>query len=130
MNKTLLLLTIVIVVLFTACKQQYGGIIKYKSNICNLGDITFKKEFAGKFVIYNRGTEPLKLIEATADCSCTVPDDIKNKEIMPNDSANLSFKITPAMDGYLQQNIYLDNSSKNENRVLFLIRANVRLIKD
>lgn len=119
-----------IVSLLNACSNKKGAIIKYNSNIINLGEISFKKEFPGKFVIYNKGDESLKLMQATADCSCTVPDDIKNIVVQPNDSVFINFKITPAIDGFLQQNIYLDNSSVNENKVLFLIRANVKLVNE
>lgn len=125
-----LMFFLVFLSLLNACSSKKGAIIKYKSNIINLGEIKFKKEFPAKFVIFNIGDEPLKLIQATADCSCTVPDDIKNTIIEPNDSAYINFKITPAMDGFLQQNIYIDNSSINENRVLFLIRANVKLVAE
>gem|GEM_PF-5847042 len=117
-------------VVFCTCSSKKGPIIKYKSNIINLGEIKFKKEFPGKFLIYNTGDEPLMLKEATADCSCTVPDNIKNTAVQPNDSMFINFKITPAIDGFLQQNIYLDNSSVNESRALFLIRANVKLINE
>jgi Protein of unknown function (DUF1573) len=116
--------------LLNACSDKKGAIIKYNSNIINLGEIKFKKEFPAKFVIFNIGDEPLKLMQATADCSCTVPEDIKNTIVEPNDSAYINFKITPAMDGFLQQNIYINNSSINENRALFLIRANVKLVTE
>lgn len=120
----------VIVFMLTACSNKKGAVLKYKSNIINLGEIKFKKEFPAKFLIFNIGDEPLKLIQATADCSCTVPDNIKNTIVEPNDSAYINFKITPAMDGFLQQNIYIDNSSINENRALFLVRANVKLVTE
>lgn len=121
---------LVAIFLLHACSGKKGAVIKYNSNIINLGEIRFKKEFPGKFVIYNKGDESLKLIQATADCSCTVPDDIKNIVVQPNDSVFINFKITPAIDGFLQQNIYLDNSSVNENKVLFLIRADVKLVNE
>ncbi len=119
-----------ILLLLTSCSHKKGAKIKYKNNIINLGEIKFKKEYAAKFLIYNIGDEPLKLFQVTADCSCTVPDSLLNTNIEPNDSTYINFKITPAMDGYLQQNIFIDNSSTNESRALFLIRANVKLISE
>ncbi len=123
--KNFLVITILTMI---SCKNTRGPIIKYNTNKIDLGEIEFKKEFHGKITIYNTGDEPLKFLEATADCSCTVPDDVKNTIIQPNDSGYLSFKITPAMDGFIQQSIYLNNTSTNENRVLFFIRANVKLL--
>ncbi len=129
MYKIILCLSLLIIFL-VSCKTKKGPFIKYNSNTINLGEIKFKKEFLGKIIIYNIGDEPMVLTQATADCSCTVPDDIKGKIVKPSDSAYINFKITPAIDGFLQQNIYLDNTSINENRVLFLIRANVKLINE
>jgi hypothetical protein len=112
-----------------SCKESKGAIIKYDNRVIELGSLTFKKEFSGKITLHNIGDKPLKLLGATADCSCTVPDEIKNTIVQPGDSTFLRFKLTPGLDGYMQQNIYLDNSSINESRVLFLIRANVKLVE-
>jgi hypothetical protein len=114
-------------IFFVSCKGKKGAIINYHNKVIDLGQLTFKKEFAGKIALYNTGDLPLELLDATADCSCTVPDEIRNTIIQPNDSTFLKFKLTPAQDGYVQQTIYLDNTSVNENRVLFLIRAIVKL---
>lgn len=113
-------------ILLSACKNKQGPIIAYKSKIINLGSLQFKKEYPGDIVISNKGDDPLELSDATADCSCTVTE-IGKKKVAPGDSTHVHFKITPARDGYIQQSIYLNNNSVNENRVLFLIRANVKL---
>ena len=105
-----------------------GPIISYKSRIINLGNIEFKKSFTGEILIKNTGDKILKITDVTADCSCTVPD-IQNTKIYPGDSEYIHFVLTPADDGFIQQSIYLDNNSLNENRVLFLIRAKVNLGK-
>jgi hypothetical protein len=110
-----------------SCTSKKGPLISYKSRIINLGNIEFKKSFTGKILIRNTGDETLKLREVTADCSCTVPN-IQNKRIFPGDSAYIQFVLTPTDDGFIQQSIYLDNNSSNENRVLFLIRAKVNLL--
>ncbi len=129
MNKRNIVFAFVILILHCSCKEnQNGAIVKYNKKVIDLGNIDFRKEFDGKIMIYNIGDKPLKLIDATADCSCTVPENVKNSLIQPNDSFSLKFKLTPALDGYIQQTIFLNNDSKNEKRILFLIRANVKLI--
>lgn len=112
-----------------SCEHKAGPVISYKSKLINLGDIQFKKEYAGDIVISNKGDALLKLLNVTADCSCTVPE-IEKKEIGPGDSSVIHFKISPSRDGYIQQNIYLDNNSVNENRALFLIRARVKVLNN
>lgn len=119
---------ICILILSNCSRKDTGPIISYSGRVVDLGSITFKQEYAGKIMIKNKGNETLTLLGATADCSCTVPEDIKNMKIEPNDSGLVKFKLTPARDGYMQQNIYLDNNSLNETRVLFLVRANVKLV--
>lgn len=131
MHKLKLYYAVTLLFAFTcSCSKKKGAIIKYKSNVINLGDLYFKKEFSSNFVVYNIGDEALKLLDATADCTCTVPENLKNKVIKPGDSVNINFKLTPSLDGFIQQNIYIDNTSVNESRVLFLVRANVKLIKE
>jgi hypothetical protein len=110
-----------------SCSPKKGPVIYYSNKIINLGNIGFKKAFNGKILIKNTGDETLKISDVTADCSCTVPD-IENKKISPGDTAYIIFILTPAQDGFIQQSIYVNNNSVNENRVLFLIRAKVNLL--
>lgn len=112
-----------------SCSSKKGPVIYYSNKIINLGNIEFKKAFNGKILIKNAGDETLKISDITADCSCTVPD-IKNKKILPGDTAYINFILTPAQDGFIQQSIYVNNNSINENRVLFLIRAKVNLLNE
>lgn len=107
-------------------KNRKGPIILYRSQIINLGTIEFKKVYSGQIVVKNNGDEVLEILNTTSDCACTVTN-IDNKKISPRDSTYIHFNIKPAIDGYLQQNIYIDNNSVNESRVLFLLRAKVVL---
>lgn len=110
-----------------SCSAKKGPVIYYSNKIINLGNIEFKKAFNGKILIKNSGDETLKILDVTADCSCTVPD-AENKKISPGDTTYINFILTPAQDGFIQQSIYVNNNSVNENRVLFLIRAKVNLL--
>lgn len=110
-----------------SCSSKKGPIISYDNRIINLGNIEFKKAYNGKIVIKNTGDETLKLFDISADCSCTVPD-TENKEIAPGETTYINFVLTPAQDGFIQQSIFINNNSVNENRVLFLIRAKVNLL--
>lgn len=125
MHKLLFLLFCSILLL--ACSHKNGPVIFYNKRIINLGNIEFNKAFSGEILIKNTGDETLKITDVTADCSCTVPD-LKNKKISPGDTAYIHFILTPAQDGFIQQSIYVNNNSVNENRVLFLIRAKVNLL--
>jgi Protein of unknown function (DUF1573) len=111
-----------------SCKNNAhkGPIISYKANVQNLGNISFKNSYTGRFLVANIGDRNLEIVNTTADCSCTVTE-IEKKTIEPGDSAYIRYSLTPAVDGYLQQDIFVDNNSVNESRVLFLIRAFVKL---
>lgn len=111
----------------SSCKETKGPTISYTNNVVDLGSIVIKKDYNGEIILSNTGDQPLKLLGATSDCSCTVPDNIKNTIIDPKHSGKVKFKLTPGVDGYLQQSIFIDNNSINESRVLFLIRANVKM---
>ncbi len=123
MRTTLILLLLIIL----SCSIKKGPVISYDNKIINLGSIEFEKAYNGKIVIKNTGDNALKLSEVSADCSCTVPI-IQHSEILPGDTAYINFVLTPAQDGLIQQSIYVNNNSINENRVLFLIRAKVHLV--
>jgi hypothetical protein len=114
-------------ILLLACSHKKGPVIFYNNRIINLGNIEFNKAFSGKIMIKNIGDEPLEILNVTADCSCTVPE-AGNKKILSNDTTYIHFILTPAQDGFIQQSIYVDNTSVNESRVLFLIRAKVNLL--
>ncbi|MBN8720942.1 MAG: DUF1573 domain-containing protein [Sediminibacterium magnilacihabitans] len=116
-----------LLLLLASCRHK-GPIISYDEKIINLGNITFNQKYTSKIIIRNRGDMDLKLLNANPDCSCTITN-VPKDPIKPGDSALLHLQITPAVDGYIQQSVYLDNNSSNENRVLFLIRANVKLLK-
>ncbi|MBK6625308.1 MAG: DUF1573 domain-containing protein [Chitinophagaceae bacterium] len=119
---------LLILVAVACTSQNRGPLVRYKSKVIELGTITFKNEFLGSIIIENFGDEPLVLLGATADCSCTIPEDIKNIKISPGDSTFVKFKLIPENSGYIQQSIFLDNTSKNEGRILFLIIAKVQLL--
>ncbi len=121
-----LIIIVLSVLTMLCCSPKRGAIIYYDSKIINLGNIVFEKAYSGKILIKNSGDEALKISDVTADCSCTVPAMLHSK-ILPGDTAYINFIITPAQDGLIQQSIYVNNSSVNENRVLFLIRARVQL---
>lgn len=110
------------------CNQNNRPVIYYHSKIIELGDVEFNKSYHGKILLKNKGMGILKITGVSADCSCTVPN-MKKKKIIPGDSAYIDFILTPAEDGFIQQSIFVENNSVNENRVLFLIRGKVRLLK-
>lgn len=113
-----------------SCNSKKTAIINYDRKVIDLGTIEFKKAYVGTINLYNIGDGPLQLLNATADCSCTLPEKLRHIIIQPNESYPISFTLTPMNNGFIQQNIYLDNNSVNESRVLFLIRAYVKLIDE
>jgi hypothetical protein len=107
-------------------KIKKGPIVSYNTKMVNLGNLQFEKSFSGKIVVRNEGDEALKIDNILPDCSCTVPEPLTTA-IEPGDSATLKFVLTPRQSGFIQQSLYVQNNSRNESTILFLIRANVIL---
>lgn len=102
-------------------------LISYQTKVINLGHLTFRKEYTGKIKLKNIGDGELKITGTSSDCSCTIIQTPLNN-IASGDSSFIEFKLTPAIDGFIQQSIFVNNNSINESRVQFLIRAKVKLI--
>jgi hypothetical protein len=127
MKLSTLLLSLFLLLLGSSCKEGEPKIF-YDSNVINLGIIELGKVFSGKIVIKNIGDGILKINEINPDCSCTITN-IEKKHILPKDSTYIRFDIKPSVGGIFQQNIIVDNNSKNESRILFLVRAKVNVLK-
>ena len=71
------------------------GEIKFEQTIYDFGNI---KEDGGKvsheFVFKNEGTEPLKILEARAECGCTTPEYPK-EEIAPGEQGIVKVTYNP-----------------------------------
>lgn len=108
------------------CKSNKGPMISYQGNIMNMGEVKFREPSHGFIMLKNTGGDVLKILKITPDCSCIVSQNHKI-EIAPEDSAKIEFSISPSDLGFIQQNLIVENNSDNEKRILFLIRAKVKL---
>lgn len=90
---SILLLMAVIVTVFAADKTKAQ--IKFEQTTYDFGNI---KEDGGKvshdFIFTNNGTEPLKILNARAECGCTRPEYPK-EEIAPGESAVIKVTYNP-----------------------------------
>lgn len=90
---SILLLMAVIATVFAAEKEKAS--IKFEETTYDFGNI---REDGGKvsheFTFTNKGTAPLKITSARAECGCTTPEYPK-EEIAPGESASINVTYNP-----------------------------------
>lgn len=64
----------------------------------NLGSIEMDSTYKINFRMYNQGEGTLRIDTVSVSCDCTVPNFVQ-KEIKPNDSADLIISYTPVSVG-------------------------------
>ncbi|MCM1452132.1 MAG: DUF1573 domain-containing protein [Clostridium sp.] len=71
-----------------------GGRLELKEATVDLGEIKGDSVVTGIFTVYNRGDEPVAIINVFSDCSCTVPS-VSKEPIEPGDSVELVVRYDP-----------------------------------
>ncbi len=105
----------------TNSKKAGKPVLNFDKQIINVGDIKSGIPYGGKIIIRNTGNAELKIGDLTTDCACTVAD-IEKKNILPDDSIFISYKVNPHTMGFFQQKIIIQNNT-DKNPVMFVIRG-------
>ena len=116
-----------VVILYWGCAN--GGeiempVVKYERSVIEVPDIPAGGSYRGQFWLSNTGGKPLRVTSVRSDCACTVSE-MDRKEILPGDSALVRYTLTPILLGRFQQTIIVENNSRNEPSILFVIRSKV-----
>lgn len=75
-------------------KSGNGGILALKEATIDLGSISGDSIVSARFTLYNKGTEPVRILRIFSDCNCTIPSYARDA-IEPGDSAQFDVSYNP-----------------------------------
>lgn len=115
-------ITALVCIVVAICRaQDSGALLELEQNVIDFGAIEYNSTVADSIKVYNKGTDPLIIYSAHADCGCTVPKYSKTP-IAPGDSGQIAVRFISKgrAPGSFRKVIRIRSNSTLPTKVLFV----------
>lgn len=98
--------------------------------VLDFGFVPPRQKSQGTFKLWNRGTEPLKIVRVEPDCKCTTLEDITNRTIEPGEHLDLRAELEAASVPQQRQSaikVVFESSTGYQRVIEVALRSTVSL---
>jgi hypothetical protein len=116
----------VLAILITSCtsqdnKKTAAPRIMFNKDTIDMGNVYKKDTAYGGVAFVNSGEAPLKIIEITASCGCTIPKYDSLKTYQKGEEGVIDINLVPTKDtGTIVKNIGVQSNSEKKLQVLYI----------